>query len=95
MAEIKDFQHLQTALHIACASKDEERVLLLLDAGCSVHATDGEGRGALGVALLNKFYSVVPLLMVYGARLNDSERASVGSALVQHLDEATGGHYLE
>ena len=60
--EIRDYRHGQTPLHIACSSKDEERVLVLLDAGCDVQATDGQGRSPLGVALLNRFYGAVPLL---------------------------------
>ena len=89
-SEIKDFQHSQTPLHIACASKDEERVLILLDAGCNIHAVDGEGRSPLGVALLNKFYRVVPLLLEYGACLNSGERASVGEPLLHYLDQQRG-----
>jgi hypothetical protein len=89
--EICDFQHSQTPLHTACASKDESRVLVLLDAGCNVHATDGKGRSPLGVALLNKFYQVVPLLLEYGAGLNDTDRAIIGLPLQQYLDEETMG----
>ena len=90
-SEIRDFQHSQTPLHIACASKDEARVLVLLDAGCNVHLTDGEGRSPLGVALLNKFYRVVPLLLEYGACLNDRERSQTSIPLLQYLDEETTG----
>ena len=89
-AEIKDYQHSQTPLHIACASKDEERVLILLDAGCDVHATDGVGRSPLGVAILNKFYRVVPLLLEYGASLNDTDRSMLSPALQQYLDQQRG-----
>lgn len=89
--EICDFQHSQTPLHIACASRDEARVLVLLDAGCNVQPTDGEGRSPLGVALLNKFYRVVPLLLEYGARLNERERSQTGIPLLQYLDEETMG----
>lgn len=89
--EIGDFQHSQTPLHIACASKDEARVLVLLDARCNVQATDAEGRSPLGVALINKFYRVVPLLLEYGAHLNDGERASTGRPLLQYLDEEIMG----
>ena len=94
IAEICDFQHSQTPLHTACASKDESRVLVLLDAGCNVHATDGKGRSPLGVALLNKFYQVVPLLLEYGAGLNDTDRAIIGLPLQQYLDEETMGESI-
>ena len=89
--EIRDYQHEQTPLHIACASKDEARVLVLLDAGCEVQATDGQGHSPLGVALLNRFYRAVPLLVEYGARLNGTERASAGLPLLNHLDNLTTG----
>ena len=89
--EISDYQHFQTPLHIACASRDEDRVPELLDAGCNVHTTDGEGRSPLGIALLNKFYRVVPLLLEYGASLTDSERANVGQPLLKYLDQQTKG----
>lgn len=91
LTEICDFQCSQTPLHIACASRDEARVLVLLDAGCNVHATDGEGRSPLGIALLNKFYRVVPLLLEYGARLNENDRSQTGIPLLQHLDDQTMG----
>ena len=64
---------------------------MLLDAGCDVQATDGEGRSPLGVALLNKFYRVVPLLLEYGARLNNSERERMGLPLMQYIDLQTMG----
>ena len=81
---------MQTPLHIACASKDEERVLVLLDAGCDVHSMDGGGRSPLGVALINKFYRVIPLLMEYGAVLNDTDRSSLPTALLDYLDKQNG-----
>jgi ankyrin repeat protein len=89
--EIRDYQHEQTPLHIACASKDEDRVLVLLDAGCDVQAADGQSHSPLGVALLNRFYRAVPLLVEYGARLNDTERAAAGLPLLNHLDNLTTG----
>lgn len=88
--EVKDYHHKQTALHIAAASRDEECVLLLLDSGCSVHAVNGEGLSALGVALVNKFYRVVPLLLEYGAQLNDTDRQHVSPPLENHLSSKTG-----
>ena len=90
ISEICDYQHGQTPLHIACASKDEARVLVLLDAGCNVQATDGQGRTPLGVALLNRFYRAVPMLLEYGARLSETERASAGLPLLKHLDRTMG-----
>jgi ankyrin repeat protein len=90
-SEIRDYQHEQTPLHIACASKDEDRVLVLLDAGCDVQAADGQSHSPLGVALLNRFYRAVPLLVEYGARLNDTERAAAGLPLLNHLDNLTTG----
>ena len=89
--ELRDYQHGQTPLHIACSSKDEERVLVLLDTGCDVQATDRQGHSPLGVALLNRFYSAVPLLLEYGARLNEEERDSTSLPLLKHLDSLTGG----
>lgn len=88
--EVKDYHHQQTALHIAAASRDEECVLLLLDSGCSVHAVNGEGLSVLGVALINKFYRVVPLLLEYGARLNDTDRQHLAPPLETYLTKTTG-----
>lgn len=88
--EVKDYHHQQTALHIAAASRDEECVLLLLDSGCSVHAVNGEGLSVLGVALMNKFYRVVPLLLEYGARLNDTDRQHLAPPLETYLTKTTG-----
>lgn len=85
-SEIVDYQRGQTPLHIACASKDESRVLLLLDAGCNVHTTDYRGYSPLGVAIINKFYAAIPLLLEYGARLNKCERDSLSLPLLNHLD---------
>lgn len=88
--EVKDYHHQQTALHIAAASRDEECVLLLLDSSCSVHAVNGEGLSVLGVALINKFYRVVPLLLEYGARLNDTDRQHLAPPLETYLTKTTG-----
>ena len=66
---------------------------MLLDGGCSVQATDGQGHSPLGVALLNRFYRAVPLLLEYGGQLNEAERASAGLPLLNHLDNLTTGRY--
>lgn len=85
--EIKDYLHGQTALHVACAGQDEEAVLVLLDAGADLAATDGSGLSPLGVALMNKFYRCVPLLLEYGAKLNDMDRARLPQLLVAYVDQ--------
>ena len=46
------------------------------------------------MALLNKFYQVVPLLLEYGAGLNDTDRAIIGLPLQQYLDEETMGESI-
>ena len=51
-----------------------------------MQATDGQGHSPLGVALLNRFYGAVPLLLEYGAQLNEEERDSTG---LEHLDNLT------
>ena len=88
--EVKDFHHRQTPLHIAAASRDEECVLMLLDSGCDVHAVNGEGLSVLGVALMNKFYRVVPLLLEYGAQLNEADRQDLSTPLMHYLDKVAG-----
>lgn len=90
--ELKDYQHKQTPLHIACGNKDEESVLVLLDAGCNIHATNDQGHSALGVAIINHFYRVVPLLLEYGARLSPDDRGVVSRPLQEYLDQQTGRH---
>ena len=85
--DIKDYHHGQTALHVACAGQDEETVLILLDAGADLTATDGRGLSPLGVALINKFYRCVPLLLEYGAKLNDMDRARLPQLLVAFVDQ--------
>lgn len=85
--EIKDYHHGQTALHVACAGKDEEAVLVLLDAGADLTATDGMGLSPLGVALVNKFYRCVPLLLEYGAKLNDMDKVRLPQLLVAYVDQ--------
>ena len=91
---IKDYHHAQTALHVACSSRDEERVLVLLDAGSDVHAANGESLSSLGVAIANKFYRVVPLLLEFGARLNDRDREIIPEPLLEHIDQQTGENYV-
>ena len=85
--EIKDYHHRQTALHVACAGHDEETILVLLDAGGDLTATDGAGLSPLGVALVNKSYRCVPLLLEYGAKLNDMDRARLPQLLVAFVDQ--------
>ena len=92
--EIKDHHHKNTALHIACSTKDEEAVLILLDAGANVLSINGSGRSPLGVALENKFYSVVPLLIEYGARLNKKDRYHISHKLEEDIDIQTGNRTL-
>ena len=87
---MKDYLNGQTALHVACASKDEEVVLVLLDAGADLAARDGKGMSALGVALVNKYYSIVPLLLEYGARLNDTDRQYLPYILQGYVDKQAG-----
>lgn len=88
--EIRDYHHNDTALHIACASRDEESVLILLDAGADVTVENGLGQSAIGVALVNKFYSVIPLLVEYGARLNKVDREHLPMKLQSFIDRLTG-----
>ena len=71
--ELHDHYHGYTALHIAVTTRDEETVLLLLDAGCDVHAINNQGLSTLGIAIVNKFYAGIPLLIEYGARMNDKD----------------------
>lgn len=92
--EPKDYHHGNTALHIACTSKDAESILILLDAGADVLTTNGSGQSALGVALANKFYCVVPLLIEYGAMLNEFDRKHLPQRLQNYIDDLTGDHYV-
>ena len=84
--EIRDYHHGNTALHVACTTKDEETVLLLLDAGANPCSINGKGMSSLGVAIGNKFYRILPLLLEYGARLNDNDRVVTSSGLQNYLD---------
>ena len=88
--ELKDHHHGNTALHTACISKEEEHVLILLDASADVLATNAEGRSPLGVALVNTRYHLVPLLIEYGARLNTFDRRQMPQKLLDYIDNATG-----
>ena len=87
--EFKDHHHGNTALHIACSSKDEESVLILLDAGADVLATNTAGQSSLGVALANRSYHLVPLLIEYGARLNQQDREHLSQMLQDYIDDKT------
>ena len=88
--EVKDYHHGQTALHVACAGPDENTVLILLDAGADLTATDGRGLSPLGIALVNKFYRCVPLLLEYGARLNHSDIERLPGMLVAFVQQQCG-----
>ena len=52
--DIPPFRDESTALHVAVASKNPVKVLILLDAGCSVHATNRDGQTPLDVYVINK-----------------------------------------
>ena len=93
--EVKDYHHGQTALHVACAGPDETAVLILLDAGADLTATDGRGQSPLGVALVNKFYRCVPLLLEYGARLNDFDVERLPPILVAFVQQQCGKSNLD
>lgn len=84
--EVKDHQHCQTALHVACGTRDEETVLMLLDGGADVHATDKEGLSAVGVAMRNHFYRALPLLLEYGAQPNTADLDYLSPALQGHIN---------
>jgi len=59
-----------TALSLAMASRSNEKVRLLLDAGAGVDAADSYGRTPLMLAAYFKFPGGVNLLVARGARLN-------------------------
>ena len=46
--ECHDHHHGNTALHIACTTKDEETLLVLLDGHCNVQAVNLAGLTPLG-----------------------------------------------
>ena len=87
---IRDYHHGHTPLHLACSSREKEGALVLLDAGCDVHAVNGAGLSPLGVALTNRLYPMVALLLEFGAQLNTSDRKYITSPLQDYLDQQTG-----
>ena len=87
--EVKDYEHGYTALHIACTTADEECALVLLDAGADISAVERKGLSAVGVALTNRFYRVLPLLLEFGARPNEADCQLMSPALCAHLEQET------
>lgn len=87
---IKDYHHCMTALHIACTTRDEETLLTLLDANTNLHDVDSKGHSALGVALENKFYYGIPLLLEYGAKMNTMDREGMSPALERYIEDVGG-----
>ena len=85
--EVKDHHHGQTALHVACAAKDEKCLLQLLDADCDVHSVDKQGCSPLGIAMVSRFFTALPLLCEYGARLNAADRLHVPQPLLSHYEQ--------
>ena len=73
----KDHHHGQTALHVACAARDLECLLLLLDGGCDVGSVDKQGCSPFGIAMISRFFAALPLLREYGARLNEADRRQI------------------
>lgn len=92
--EIRDYHHGYTALHVACNSRDEANVLVLLDAGVNIQSTDGQGLTPMGLALCNKFYRVVPLFLEYGSKLSEGDRQVLPQHLLDYIDKRTGKHSL-
>ena len=88
--EVHDNHHGNTALHVACTTKDEETALVLLDGGANVHSINRMGLSSLGVAIENKFYRGLPLLIEYGACMNKKDREMCSSGLEVYLEELTG-----
>lgn len=88
--ELKDHHRGNTAVHIACNWKDEELLLALLDASVDLLETNSAGLSPLGVALSNRFYHLVPLLLEYGARLNSLDRQHLPQKLQEYIDNITG-----
>ena len=85
--EIKDHHHGQTALHVACAARDEKCLLMLLDAGCDVHTVDKQGCSPLGTAMISRFFTALPLLREYGTRLNSTDRKHVPYPVLSQFDQ--------
>lgn len=88
--EIQDYHHGYTALHITINTRDEANVLVMLDGGASLNSTDKEGLTPLGLALRNKFYRVVPLLIEYGAKLSEGDRKVLPVSLQDYIDRKIG-----
>lgn len=88
--ELHDHHHGYTALHVACTTRDEETVLLLLDAGCDVHAVNKQGLSCLGVAIENKFYRAILLLIEYGAQMNGRDWTVTPVGLQPYIHSVTG-----
>ena len=86
----RDHHHGNTALHVAITTKDEETLLLLLDAGCNVHNINGRGLSCLGTAIEHKFYHAAPLLLEYGARPNEADWAIFSPGLQSYLINQLG-----
>ncbi|KAL5473028.1 hypothetical protein EMCRGX_G027468 [Ephydatia muelleri] len=85
--EAKDHHHGQTALHVACAVKDEKCLLQLLDADCDVHSVDKQGCSPLGIAMISRFFTGLPLLREYGARLNAADRQHIPQPLLSRYEQ--------
>ena len=88
--ELRDHHHGNTALHVACTTKDEETVLLLLDAGANPHIVNKIGLSSLGVAIENKFYRALPLLIEFGACMNNKDWEIASGGLQVYIRECTG-----
>ena len=79
--ECCDRLHGNTALHLACTTRDEQTLLLLLDGGCDIRAVNIAGLTAFGVAVENKFYRAVSLLLEYGVVPNERDIAICSKGL--------------
>jgi ankyrin repeat protein len=87
--EIHDHHHGNTALHVACTTKDEETLLTILDGGANVLSINKKGLSTLGAAIENKFYRGISLLLEYGARLNSIDEKIASSGLQNYLNNCT------
>ena len=88
--EYHDREHGNTALHVACTTKDEQTLLILLDAKADVHSVNFSGLSPLGVAIENKFYRGIPLLLEYSARLNTKDWSISSDGLQYYITQSTG-----
>ncbi len=88
--EVRDYHHGYTALHVAVNTRDEANVLTLLDAKAQLDSKDNERLTPLGLALRNKFYRVVPLLIEYGGKLGDEDRKCLPDQLQEYIDKKAG-----